>query len=66
MMEETTHEKDEPPALLEEKMTFQQTILYALNTGRYHMYEGTTPAHVKARRRAKNKRARAARRYNRK
>lgn len=36
---------------------------YALDQG--HIYAGTVPAHVKARRRAKNRRARAARRLNR-
>lgn len=37
----------------------------ALNATRKHIYEGTVPAHVKAQRRARNKRARKARRANR-
>jgi hypothetical protein len=41
-------------------------MLYALNwTGR-HVYQGTVPAKVVARRRAANKVARASRRHNRK
>lgn len=50
---------------LGEKMTFQQHVLFGLNNSKKHMYEGTVPSHVKARRRAKNKRARVARRNNR-
>lgn len=36
-------------------------LLLALNRSGKHIYEGTVPAHVKAKRRAKNKAARAAR-----
>lgn len=42
------------------------TILLALNGSGRHIYEGTVPAAEKARRRAKDKRARAARRIARK
>lgn len=36
-------------------------LLLTLNRSGKHIYEGTVPAHVKAKRRAKNKAARAAR-----
>lgn len=42
---------------------YQQSVLYALQ-GK-HVYAGTVPAHVVARRRAKNRRARVSRRVNR-
>lgn len=42
---------------------YQRTILHALQG--QHIYAGTVPAHVKARRRAKNKVARVSRRKNR-
>lgn len=42
---------------------YQRTILHALQS--HHIYAGTVPAHVKARRRAKNKVARVSRRRNR-
>lgn len=41
-------------------------LILALNTTGKHIYAGTVPHHVKARRRAANKAARAARRHNRK
>lgn len=40
-------------------------IMFALNLLGKPIYEGTVPAHVKARRRAKNKVARRSRRVNR-
>lgn len=40
-------------------------LLLFMNLIGYPMYEGTVPAHVKARRRAKNKVARKSRRVNR-
>jgi hypothetical protein len=40
-------------------------ILIGLNNGRKHVYAGTVPAAVKARRRAANKVARRSRRANR-
>jgi hypothetical protein len=40
-------------------------ILSALRHHRKHVYEGTVPAHVKAKRRARNKQARLSRRANR-
>jgi hypothetical protein len=40
-------------------------ILFAMNRLGKPMYEGTVPAHVKARRRAANKVARRSRRINR-
>jgi len=45
-------------------MNYARTILHALQSK--PMYLGTVPPEVIARRRAKNKRARAARRANRK
>jgi len=42
---------------------YQQNILAALQAK--HVYAGTVPAHVKAKRRAANKVARASRRVNR-
>lgn len=42
---------------------YQRVILHALQAK--HIYAGTVPAHVKARRRAKNKASRIARRANR-
>lgn len=55
------------------KPKFEQTVeqrnatgmLVALGALKKHLYEGTVPAHVVARRRAKNKVARASRRLNR-
>lgn len=44
----------------------QLVILLALERKNKHVYAGTVPAHVKARRRAKNKVARKSRRINRK
>lgn len=48
---------------------FQQIILLSLNAfalkGKRHIYAGTVTAKEKARRRARNKRARVARRVNR-
>jgi hypothetical protein len=44
--------------------TFQRALLGALQHGK-HVYAGTVPAHVKARRRAANKVARVSRRTNR-
>lgn len=41
------------------------TILFALNRMNKHIYAGTVPAHVKAKRRAKNKVAKASRKANR-
>lgn len=46
--------------------TNQQLILVALTKLGKHVYAGTVPAGVKARRRAKNKVARVSRRTNRK
>jgi hypothetical protein len=43
----------------------QQGMLYALNWTGKHIYTGTVPEKVIARRRAKNKVARASRRHNR-
>jgi hypothetical protein len=43
----------------------QRAILFALNNTGKHVYAGTVPAHVKARRRAANKVARVSRRINR-
>lgn len=40
-------------------------ILFTMNLLNYPMYEGTCPAHVKARRRAKNKVAKRSRAINR-
>ena len=40
-------------------------ILLVMNRTGYRMYEGTVPAHVKARRRAKNKVAKRSRAINR-
>lgn len=40
-------------------------MLLALNRTGRHIYEGTVPQHVKARRRARNKVARLSRRRNR-
>lgn len=40
-------------------------ILFALNALGKHIYAGTVPDHVKAQRRATNKRAKAARKVNR-
>lgn len=40
-------------------------ILFALQRLNRHIYAGTVPAHVKAQRRAANKRAKAARKVNR-
>jgi hypothetical protein len=45
--------------------TFQERILLALNSTGQHIYAGTVPAHVKAKRRKRNKAARLARRVNR-
>lgn len=42
---------------------YQLAILAALQSK--HVYQGTVPAHIKARRRAANKVARASRRQNR-
>lgn len=42
---------------------YQRIILHSLQSK--HIYAGTVPAHVKARRRAKNKVARVSRRKNR-
>ncbi len=36
-----------------------------VNEGKKHSYQGTVPANVKAKRRAKNKRAKASRKINR-
>lgn len=47
------------------RIPFQRVVLFALNGLGKHIYEGTVPAHVKARRRAKGKAARKARRANR-
>lgn len=44
--------------------TYQEAILWALQT-KPHVYQGTVPQHVKARRRAANKVARESRRKNR-
>lgn len=45
--------------------TFQRKILAGLNNLNKHVYAGTVPAHVKAKRRAKNKVAKASRKNNR-
>lgn len=47
------------------RIRFQTVILFGLNRLNKHIYEGTVPAHVKARRRAKGKAARKARRAHR-
>ena len=44
-------------------MSIAELVLAAMQ--RKHVYAGTVPEHVKARRRAANKRARASRRINR-
>lgn len=44
---------------------FQTMILLALNRGNYHIYGGTADPVVVAKRRAKNKLARAQRKVNR-
>jgi hypothetical protein len=48
-----------------EPSDYQLTILGALQATGKHVYAGTVPAKVVARRRAKNKRARMSRRINR-
>ena len=44
---------------------YGKTVLWALNASGRHIYEGTVSARVKARRRAADKAARAARRKGR-
>lgn len=44
---------------------YASLILFAMNKMRKPMYEGTVPAHVKARRRAANKVAKRSRKVNR-
>ena len=57
----TTREDDE---LTTAGRASTQMLLAISMTGK-HLYQGTVPGHVKARRRAANKRARAARRAHR-
>lgn len=45
-----------------QQITASGLMLFALKRSRRPIYAGTVPAHVKARRRAANKRARVARR----
>ena len=51
----------EPP----QRSSYGIALLVALNRTGKHIYEGTVPAAVKARRRAKDKVARASRKRNR-
>jgi hypothetical protein len=44
---------------------FQRSILAGLNNLNRHIYMGTVPEHVKAKRRAKNRVAKASRKRNR-
>jgi hypothetical protein len=48
-----------------EDTLFQQSILVGLNNLGKHIYTGTVPENVKAKRRAKNKQSRISRRKNR-
>jgi len=45
--------------------SYSLSILWALQSTSKHVYAGTVPAHVKARRRAANKVAKASRKANR-
>lgn len=49
-----------------DKFAYHRRILSALQRPKMHVYGGTVPEDVVAARRARNKRARAARRINRK
>lgn len=51
---------------MRETTEYQVAILVALTKTGKHVYAGTVPAHVKAKRRAKNRVARESRRINRK
>lgn len=52
-------------AAAQQRMNPGARMTLALNTTGKHIYGGTVPGHVKARRRAANKVARASRRRNR-
>lgn len=63
---------DRPPLMEESapvvervRIPFQRMILFGLNRTGKHIYEGTVPVHIKAARRATDKRARKARKLHR-
>lgn len=64
LSEETEIVKTETP-ILSGPNSYALAILMGLQRKGAHIYEGTVPSHVKARRRAKNKVARQSRKANR-
>ena len=65
MNQDAISERLKPEAGTPAANVFQRHILYALNVIGKHIYAGTVPEHVVAKRRRQNKVARAQRRVNR-